>query len=127
MSHSIQIASNAHLALIKTHRFRSLHEHQKELLGQELKRRKLNSLEIAALASETEAFALFESHVQVCDRCQQKKMNRSQAQKLGLIDFHRDDLHCIFCNFHFQSPKKWKKSISHFFSFFLKPFFKPKS
>jgi len=127
MSHSITLASNAHLALIKSHRFRSLPEHQKELLSHELKRRKLNSLEIAALASETEAFALFESHVQVCNRCQQKKLNRNQAQKLGIIDFFRDEFHCIYCNFHFQSTKKWKKSFNHIFSFFLKPFFTPKS
>lgn len=127
MSHSIFLASNAHLALIRTHRFRTLPEYQKELLNHELKRRKLNSLEIAALSSETEAFALFESHIQVCGRCHQKKTSRSQAQKLGIIDFFKDEFHCIFCNSTFQTPQKWKRSIARLFSFFLKPFLKPKS
>ena len=128
MSRSISLASNAHLALIKTHRFRSLHEHQKELLAEELKRRRLNSLEIAALSSETEAFALYEDQIEVCSQCNQKKINRNQAGKLGLTDFFKDEAHCIFCNKNFHQKKARKKnSISNFFNFFVKPFSKTRS
>jgi len=127
MSHSISLASNAHLALIKFHRYRSLPEYQQELLMNELKRRKLNSLEIAALASETEAFALYDIHVLACTRCQQKKINRIQAQKLGLIDFYKDEIHCIFCNTIIKNKKRSDSILKSLFSFLLKPFLKLKS
>lgn len=118
MSSSITLATNAHLALIKTHRFRSLPDHLKELLTNELKKRKLNSLEIAALASETEAFALFENKIETCPNCQQRKYSKNQIQKLGLLDFHRDDLHCVFCNRKFQISSTFWKRIKSYWPFF---------